>query len=261
MKTSKTKLDKFLNFLENRGFYIILCLCLAAIGVSGYVLFFTDDPAPASSTEPIEYLYNLEEDLPEIPAENDFELVLPDDAPVSGAEKPEPDTSAAKPQEIPAETAPSETPKKTPETPTKPKNEKVSFVRPLSGELVQAFSRDELVYNQTMADWRVHAGADYASVEGGRVCSIADGTIDSVFTDDVLGFCVEIDHGGGYKSLYAGLMQTETVKEGMSVKAGDVIGGVGNTMLTECGLDPHLHLEVTKDGVKIDPESVIPQKK
>ena len=47
----------------------------------------------------------------------------------------------------------------------------------------------------------------------------------------------------------------------MSVKAGDVIGGVGNTMLTECGLDPHLHLEVTKDGVKIDPESVIPQKK
>jgi murein DD-endopeptidase MepM/ murein hydrolase activator NlpD len=60
---------------------------------------------------------------------------------------------------------------------------------------------------------------------------------------------VMIDHGYGYKTLYAH-MSKYTVKKGQKVKRGDVIGYVGDTGMSTA---PHLHYEVHKDGKKINP--------
>ena len=63
------------------------------------------------------------------------------------------------------------------------------------------------------------------------------------------GIHVIIDHGFGYQTLY-GHMSELKVRAGQKVKRGDVIGEVGSTGLST---GPHLHYEVHKDGMPVDP--------
>ncbi|MDG2111540.1 MAG: M23 family metallopeptidase, partial [Actinomycetota bacterium] len=64
------------------------------------------------------------------------------------------------------------------------------------------------------------------------------------------GNLVIIDHGGGYESRYAH-QEHLTVTAGDLVRAGDLIGSVGSTGNST---GPHLHFEVRRDGVSVDPQ-------
>src|SRR5690606_2254476 len=63
------------------------------------------------------------------------------------------------------------------------------------------------------------------------------------------GNMIVIDHGYGYRTLYAH-MSKFNVRPGQQVKRGEIIGFVGNTGKSTA---PHLHYEVIKDGVKVNP--------
>ncbi len=76
-------------------------------------------------------------------------------------------------------------------------------------------------------------------------------------SDDLLGATVEIDHGGGLRTLYANLQSETRVETGDYVTAGQPIGAVGATALGESGLPPHLHFAVTQDGEAVDPEEFL----
>lgn len=239
-------LEKISSFASGKGFYIILALCAAAIGVSGYVLFFT-----GNGQEPI-----TAEVIPP-PVIETPKAVVPE-APVI---KKEPAIEQKKPVAKP--TAPA--------TPTAPvaKNEaKIpeqavsaplvagKFIAPVAGkEPSRVFTAGNLAFDETMGDWRVHTGADFDASGGDQVCAIGDGTVKAVFVDELAGTCVTIDHGNEIISTVRGLMKNATVKEGASVKMGDVIGGVG-TMPSEMKQAPHVHLEVEKKGKLIDPVSL-----
>jgi murein DD-endopeptidase MepM/ murein hydrolase activator NlpD len=87
---------------------------------------------------------------------------------------------------------------------------------------------------------RFHEGLDFAAPTGTPVYATADGTIATAQRAAGYGNCIDIDHGYNYLSRYAHLSEI-LVKEGESVKRGQLIGKVGSTGKST---GPHLHYEV-----------------
>ncbi len=97
---------------------------------------------------------------------------------------------------------------------------------------------------------KMHFGIDFTAKKGTPIYSTGDGKILSVKSrKSGYGKHVIIDHGFGYKSLYAH-MQDITVKSGQVIKKGEIIGTVGNTGTSTA---PHLHYEVIQKGKKVNP--------
>lgn len=129
-----------------------------------------------------------------------------------------------------------------------------AFEKPSKGKVLKAFSGDELVYSETMDDWRTHNGIDYAAAAGDQVLCAADGKVSKVYKDDMLGIVVTVDHGDGITTLYSNLQSTDFIKEGKDVKKGDIIGGIGECGGLERSDAPHLHFELMKNGEYENPE-------
>ena len=114
------------------------------------------------------------------------------------------------------------------------------------------FSDSELVFNPTMQHWATHEGIDLLAPEGSSVYCAFDGTVKSVDEDTFYGTTVVISHDGGYETTYR-LLDEVSVKTGETVKQGDKIGVVSGEALAEIAQGAHLHLELTKDGVRVNP--------
>lgn len=129
-------------------------------------------------------------------------------------------------------------------------------VSPLDGTTVTVFSMNELLYDETMGDWRTHEGLDIQAADGDAVKTAAGGTIQSVTKDELMGTTVTIAHSGGYVTYYSSLRSDPPISEGQQVYAGDIIGYVG-TAAAESDMGPHLHFAVSKDGTLIDPQDYV----
>ena len=212
---SRMNHDKTKSFFGGRGFYIALVLCLAVVGVAGYLALVQqaevareDRDTPVVQQEPVEDIQR--------------------------AQAPEPVEETLKPEELLPQVC-----------------------SPLDGTTVTVFSMTELLYDQTMADWRTHNGIDVQAEEGAAVKTAADGTVVSVTDDELMGTTVVIEHSGGYTTHYSSLQADVPVAEGQAVHAGDVIGCVGSTSAAESEMGPHLHFSVSQNGSAIDPHAYI----
>ncbi len=241
----------FLSKVARSGFYIILFLCIAAIGISGYVMYLSRDTAndvreSIETGEVLELPFPIEYESMYDSGENVEETINASE-PVKTEEKKSVQAKEEKKQ------ASVKVQQKVPE-----KKEETVYTMALSGAISTPFSGEELVKSKTMEDWRIHAGVDINGENGEPVCAIADGEILSVEKDNMFGNVVRINHGDGLCSVYANLGDEIAVKQGQRVRGGDKIGVVGQSALCECMEPPHLHLEVTKNGKNIDPLSLFP---
>jgi murein DD-endopeptidase MepM/ murein hydrolase activator NlpD len=99
---------------------------------------------------------------------------------------------------------------------------------------------------------RMHWGLDFSAPVGTEVYATGDGVVEQI--EDIAwgyGKNIVINHGFGYKTRYAHLSAFK-VKVGQKISRGQVIGLVGNTGKST---GAHLHYEVEKDGVKVNPMS------
>ena len=96
---------------------------------------------------------------------------------------------------------------------------------------------------------KMHEGIDIIAEMGTSVYATGKGTIDFIGIKGGYGLCVEINHGFGYTTLY-GHLSSANVQLGQKVLRGTLIAKTGNSGLSS---GPHLHYEVTHDGVKLDP--------
>ncbi len=100
-----------------------------------------------------------------------------------------------------------------------------------------------------------HPALDLAAPRGTEVKPIKDGVVEDVSRSRVgYGNAIIINHGNGIKSLYAHLSKIN-VSKGDRVTLFDTIGNVG---ATGHSTGPHLHLEVRKNGIPINPFAVLP---
>lgn len=128
-----------------------------------------------------------------------------------------------------------------------------SFLMPTSGEIIKSFSVSP-VFDETMGDWRSHGGTDFKASEGEEIKAIGNGRVTKVISDPSWGYIVELDCGE-FTARYCGLHQGTTVKTNDTVSAGDTVGVVG-IIPCESAAETHLHLEIVKDGDRVNPESV-----
>ena len=219
------------SFFREKGYYIVLALCVCAVGVSGW-LFVSGAIAEkkALRQETMSIATSAEE-----PAKNP-----------SAAQKPAP-TAAAEEETAPAAMTDESV------------REAAKNVRvwPVSGSTQAAYSVDALQYNATTQDWRTHDGIDIAAEVGTQVIAACSGVVTAVRDDDMMGTLVTIAHDDGYETTYANLRSSPGVGEGQYVSAGEVIGAVGSSSIAEFSMPAHLHFSVSKDGVPCDPKEFL----
>jgi murein DD-endopeptidase MepM/ murein hydrolase activator NlpD len=110
-------------------------------------------------------------------------------------------------------------------------------------------------WHPVLKRYRAHLGTDFAAPRGRTIYAAADGRIEFAGRKGGYGKTIIINHGNGYKTLYAHQNGfAKGIKRGMKVKKGQHIGYVGNTGLSS---GPHLHLGLYKNGTAVDPLSVI----
>lgn len=242
------------DFAMGKGFYIVLFLCVATIGISGYYLLQT----VVKGTRPAE------------PAGGGASVTIPDQSagrpsiPIPGPDEDPPAVSPhpqTEPNPAPAAQPDDPEPVKdtAPEPDTRESGKTVSkvFTWPVQGTVLRDYSVEALSLDPTMGDWRTHGGLDIAAAQGVKVLSISAGTVEQVYTDAMMGATVVVDHGGGLKSWYCNLAEDVTVQAGDKVDIGSELGAVGSSAIAEVGVESHVHLETTLDGRPVDPRDYL----
>lgn len=129
----------------------------------------------------------------------------------------------------------------------------ITFISPVeNASSVQAYT-ESMTFNPTLKRYESHKATDFIAPEGANVLAVYEGTIESVDNTLLDGVTVVINHGNGLKTVYNSLADDEFVKVGQTVNQGDIIGKVSATNRRESALGAHLHFEVLKEGVSVDP--------
>jgi len=260
---------------NTKGFYIAVCCCVVALGITGYI-------SNSSRQNQIETL-----SLPETPPST-----TPSPTPTENNVKVSSENLTKINQLLPTAPIPTEVPKRTelPEqdsetvietsTYTDPDdfdivevgepqefydndistsitiNSDPNFIMPVKGEILSDFSGDTLVYNSALGDWRSHNGIDILAEPDTEVLAAADGIIKDIYVD-YFGNVVVITHANGFETLYGCLKNTDHLTIGADILQGDVISTVSETPQGENEKKPHLHFELTKSGSCINPNDII----
>lgn len=211
---------------KNASFYIAVCCCVAVTAAVGYVNRLANKsekntPAPEVISEN-KFTENISEISRDTKKDESVNISVPTEESVSVS------------QNVHAED-------NTPD-----------FEYPVKGKVIGEFSGDNLVFHKELSDWRSHNGTDFKAKEGEDVVASADGVVESVYSDG-MGNCIVIDHENGFKTLYANLSESSTDLSGQNIHCGDKIGTVGNTAVADLTREAHLHFEILKDGVPVNP--------
>lgn len=258
-------------FSENKarknGFYLALAVCLVAVGIAAWSTYdavhnYLAPEAGKTSSGPVQ------SQAPKAQSGKTVSRIKDDpEAPSSSA------SSSPARQTVGSVTGKTESSEAGQPVSSLPEEEPVSsepqipvnapiyeisdeLIYPLqSQEIPKAYSAGAPVYSETMKDWRIHTGMDQKAESGEEVYACGNGQVKRTYTDRMLGNVIEIEHGD-YEFFYCGLGENFLVKEGDTVTKGQAIGTV-TAVPFEAAEEAHLHLEVRRDGIYVDPESIL----
>ena len=214
---------------NTRALFSVICLCIIALGLVVYFSTQNNDSVVDEQTTIVEQKATEVQH----PVTNVTEIVT-----TTAPEPTQPPTT----QPLTMQMYENNTPYKS------------YYKYPVSESVLKGYSK-ELVYDETMGDYRAHAAIDFKCEQGDTVVSINDGIVTNVYTDSKYGIVVEIDHGGKLIAKYCGL-ESVKVSANDSVSMNSPIGTVGKVPC-ESQQECHLHFETYVDGENVNPLDVM----
>lgn len=124
----------------------------------------------------------------------------------------------------------------------------VQFAWPVRGPITSPFG---MRVDPVTGNYQLHSGIDIGADYGVPITASADGSVIYAGWYGGYGYAIIIDHGGGWSTLYAHC-SAMYVSANQPVRQGQVIGAVG---ATGWATGPHLHFEIRRNGVPLDPLS------
>ena len=239
-KNNKDKKKGFKNFLKTQRTYVALAVCALILGTAVYFAVSSSGNGGEAEDAQHQQAPTLEEEKssaasPSKSATASSETTI-DASPEMSEQTTDVDTSAS------------------PSNSGSKQETIVYLTMPVAdGEIIQEFSKEVMVFNQTLNMWATHNGIDISAEAGDTIVAALAGTVSSVKKDNTMGYVVEIEHSGGQVTRYAGLSKT-TVSSGDKVNAGQSIGTVGIPAF-EAHLGTHLHFEYLVNDKYVDPVS------
>lgn len=231
MSTSNKKENKNIKAL-----FSVVCLCIIALGL---IVYFSTNSSSKNDT--VNEATTIQETTEVQRA-------------VTGVTETTAKTTAGQIKKTTAKGAKTTTEKVTMEQGKNNVPYKSYYKYPLTEAVAKGYS-EELTYDNTMGDYRAHTAVDFKGEEDDKIVAINDGIVTSVYTDDMYGIVVEVDHGGKLVAKYCGL-KSASVKKGTYLNIGNTIGTLGSVPC-EIRDGVHLHFETILDGKKVNPLDVM----
>lgn len=211
-------MKRFGGFLKRNAVYFLIILCIASVATV-IALAVTRNSA----------LQNPDSSLSDKPQQDDEPVVKPDD-PIDKPDKPDDPT---------------------------PVIEKQKFYAPCNdGKVSRNYADTTLVWSPTLKQYSTHLALDFTS-EDKNVYASCDGTVQEVGYNSLDGYYVVLTHKDGYTTKYLSLDTESTLKQGATIKQGQLLGKMSTTQGSESLDGDHVHFEVLKDGVNVNPLEVM----
>lgn len=232
------------NFLKREGFYVILFVCLCVVATVAVVT--TKTGKKLTGNEPISKNQATSKKEVSQANSNGSDDVLYENALRVKAEDKNVIT-------VPKDGGKSISVSKTSD---------LSFTKPVMGTVSVPFNVDMITLNggRTISNGGINI---VLSSENADVVAVADGVIEVASSSDKKGYrdseMVVINHQNGLYSKYVNIKASKTIKSGMKVTKGTVIGTVDKTsdVSTSSTFGPYLHFEVIRNNVNVDPQTYV----
>lgn len=91
-------------------------------------------------------------------------------------------------------------------TENKETKKELSFTKPVDGEIMRDYAKDNLIYSETLKEWVTHMGIDIKAEKTTVVKSAEDGTVKSIKNDPRYGLTIVIEHEDGFQTVYSNLL-------------------------------------------------------
>ena len=203
------------SFLKRNAAYIILALCILAIGLSITLVM-------------INRAAQMRYDAASRETPTDTVIYEP-------------------PQDT---TTPADEPTVTPDVPVA---KVITFIVPVKSTTAVEDYTETLAYNSTLKRFEAHKAIDFFAEDGSPVYAAYDGVVSDIQTTLLTGTTITIDHGNGLYTVYNSLTDGDKVFVGQSVKQGAEIGTVSTSNRQESKEGAHLHFQVLENGEAINP--------
>ncbi len=252
------KENKFFSYIKAKGFYIALAVCIVGASATAWTLANrTLDSIDKNNGRVVDQNVSTEDKQwpdsqppasPQVPAgESQEDITKPSQGSSSSSASP---SSAGKVTK-PADTSTAQG--------LQPTQQTVSYQWPIAGgQVITPYSGGELVKNKTLNVWRSHDALDIGGGQDAPVLAVGDGVIAAISNDPLWGGMIQLEHPDGHVTVYSGVRVDPALKTGGKVKAGDTLGTL-DQIPAEISLDPHIHLEMSKNGVSVDPTQLLQQ--
>lgn len=249
------KENQVFRYIKAKGFYIALAVCIVGASATAWTLANrTLDSIDRHNSQVAQEQQPAEETpwpnsnpADPTPAEGHQEEITKPSLPRSSSSSA-PESSAGSVTK-PADSSTAQV--------LQPVQQTVSYQWPIQGgEVLTPYSAGQLVKNKTLNVWRAHDALDIGGPEGAVVLAVGDAVVADISNDPLWGGRIQLDHPDGHRTVYSGVKADAQLKVGQQVQGGAPLGTL-DPIPAEVSMPPHIHLEMTKKGVAVDPTQLL----